>query len=109
MRTVKFGLLALAGVAGAAAAQPQPGEEARLRPAWEKLDANHDGKVTLDELPAQLAGALRGNDLDRDGSISPAEYVAFDHDPAGSARMPLTDNVHFIANLNYAGTSDWRQ
>ena len=56
-----------------------------------------------------MAGAMRRRDADGDGAISVAEYVGFDHDPAGSRFAPLTDNVRFVADVNYAGTTGWRQ
>lgn len=109
MNVLKLGFMAALALPCVALAQASASEEARLRPAWQKLDANKDGKVTLDELPAPMAGGMRRSDLDGDGAISVAEYVAFDHDPAGSARTPLSDNVRFVGNANYAGTDDWRQ
>lgn len=109
MNALKFGLVSLAALACAGTAQAQANEETRLRPQWEKLDANKDGKVVLSELPPMQAGAMRRSDIDGNGEISLAEYVRFDHDPAGASRMPLSDNVRLIADLPYAGTTDWRQ
>lgn len=109
MKALKLGLVAALALPSAALAQAPASEEARLEPVWQKLDANKDGKVMLDELPPPMAGAMRRSDLNGDGAITVAEYVAFDHDPGGSARTPLSDNVRFVPELNYAGTSDWRQ
>jgi acetyl esterase/lipase len=106
MRLLWIGLASLAAVS---TAQAQSTEEVRLKPKWQALDADHDGKVTLAELPPMLAGGLRRSDIDGDGAISLTEYVAFDHDPAGAARMPLPDNVRLVADLPYAGTADPRQ
>lgn len=41
-----------------------------------QLDQNHDGRLSPDEVPPQLAGMLRGGDLNRDGSIDAAEMQA---------------------------------
>lgn len=109
MKFLRYGLISLAALSGVTSAHAQADEEARLRPQWEKLDANKDGKVTLAELPPMMAGAMRRSDIDGNGEISLAEYVRFDHDPAGASRMPLSDNVRLISDLPYAGTTDWRQ
>lgn len=45
-------------------------------PAFEELDANADGVVTLEELEAQAAARFQGVDTDGDGGISAAELLA---------------------------------
>lgn len=109
MSGMQFGMIALAASLAAATASAQPSDEARLKPAWEALDANKDGKVALAELNPMMAAALKPHDLDADGFISLAEYVDFDLDPNSEGRIPLADNVMWITNLAYAGTSDPRQ
>jgi acetyl esterase/lipase len=98
-------LAALSAGTAVYAADP---DEARLKPRWEALDANHDGKVMLEELGPRGA-AMKRADVDGDGALSLSEYVGFDHDPGGAGRMPVPDNVRIITDLPYAATSDPRQ
>jgi acetyl esterase/lipase len=109
MRLLRIGLLSLASFVIYAAAHAETSDEARLKPAWQALDANHDGKVTLAEIPPALAYALKLNDHDRDGVISLAEYADYDRDPNGEAQTPLPANVRMDADVAYAGTKDPRQ
>lgn len=109
MKMFQLGLASLAALCFAAAAHAQSADEERLRPAWQALDKNHDGKVTLDEVPPMLAYAMKLHDFDKDGAISLAEYADFDRDPNAEGRLPLPANVKKIANLEYAGTTDPRQ
>ncbi|MBV1688757.1 alpha/beta hydrolase fold domain-containing protein [Novosphingobium sp. G106] len=98
----------VSGSAVAAPLSPTP-DEVRLRPQWQALDANHDGKVTLDEVNPILAASLKKSDLDNDGAITLDEYVGFDLDPVGAGRVPLADNVRLLSDLPYANTNDPRQ
>jgi acetyl esterase/lipase len=110
MNGLRIGLAALAALSLATAAHAQSSaDEARLRPAWQALDKNHDGKVTLDELPPMLAFAMKLHDFDKDGAISLAEYVDFDLDPNAEGHQPLPANVKMTADLPYADTADPRQ
>ncbi|MBS0363521.1 MAG: alpha/beta hydrolase fold domain-containing protein [Proteobacteria bacterium] len=109
MKVLRLGLISLAALALGPAAHAQSLDEARLKPAWRALDKNHDGKVTLDELPPMLAMALKLHDFDKDGAISLAEYVDFDLDPNAEGHSLLPANVKMAANLPYAGTADPRQ
>jgi acetyl esterase/lipase len=109
MNELRLGLFALATLFFAASAHAQPADEARLRARWQALDANHDGKVTLAEVPPMLAFALKLNDHDKDGVITLAEYVDFDLDPNAEGRAPLPANVKMTADLAYAGGRDPRQ
>ncbi|HEX5264066.1 MAG TPA: alpha/beta hydrolase fold domain-containing protein [Phenylobacterium sp.] len=109
MNPLQLGLALLAALGFAGAAHAQSADEARLRPAWQALDKNHDGKVTLDEVGPMLAFALKLHDVDKDGAISLAEYVDFDRDPNAEGRLPLPANVKRTADLAYAGTTDPRQ
>lgn len=101
--------LLLVSLAPAANAQPQVADQVRLRPQWQALDANKDGKVTLAEVPPMLAASLQKSDADKDGVITLDEYVAFDLDPVGAGRVPLGTNVRLIEDIAYAGTGDPRQ
>jgi acetyl esterase/lipase len=109
MASLKHCLVPFAALSLTAVAHATPADEARLRPAWAAFDKNHDGKVTLDEFPPMMAGIMKRNDLDGDGAISIAEYVAFDMDPSGASRMPLPANVRLVSDQDYAGTHDPRQ
>lgn len=109
IRQWSLGLLPLAALLFCAAAHAQSADEARLRPAWQALDANHDGKVTLDELQPMMAFVLKLNDHDKDGVITLAEYADYDRDPNAEGRRPLPANVKMKADLAYAGTTDPRQ
>jgi acetyl esterase/lipase len=109
MKVLRLGLIALVALSFGAVAHADSADEARLRPAWQALDSNHDGKVTLAELPPALAYALKLNDHDGDGVISLAEYVDYDRDPNAEAHTPLPDNVKLTADVAYAGAADPRQ
>jgi Ca2+-binding EF-hand superfamily protein len=41
-----------------------------------QLDTNHDGRLTRDEVPPQMMGALAHADLNGDGAIDAAEFAA---------------------------------
>lgn len=114
MNAFKLGLISLAALSFGtlsfgAAAHAQSSDETRLRPKWQALDANHDGKVTLAELPPQQAAMMRRLDLDGDGAVSLAEYAQNDLDPGQASRLPVPDNVRIVSNLAYANTTDPRQ
>ena len=73
------------------------------------MDKNQDGRVAIDELHPILGGAIARSDLDANGEISLAEYIAFDLDPGGAGRSPLDKNVRLIEDIAYADTDDPRQ
>jgi len=102
-------LLLLAALSIGAVCYAQSSDEARLKPQWQALDANRDGKVMLNELAPLQAATMKGSDFDGNSEMSLAEYVAYDLDPGGAARRPLTDNVKLIADVPYADTKDPRQ
>lgn len=109
MKLLQISLITAAAFAAQATAHAETSDEARLRPAWQALDANHDGKVTLTEIPPALAYALKLNDHDKDGVITLTEYADYDRDPNGEAQTPLPANVRLDADVAYAGTKDPRQ
>lgn len=109
MRAVGLGAISLAALSLATAAHGQSPDEVRLKPKWEALDTNKDGKVTLGELHPIQAMSMKQSDRDNDGAISLAEYVDFDLDPGGSGRLPLLANVKLTTDVAYAGTRDPRQ
>ena len=86
MKSVSMAVIvATAAALGACATQRTPVSEAsapddamRSDAAWIALDTNRDGYLTMDELLAQRATALRQDfrtaDLNRDGRISWAEW-----------------------------------
>ena len=98
------GLLLLAAPASAS-----PSDEARLRPAWEALDTDGDGRVALDEIHDPRRAFMAMSDLDGDGALSLAEFVSFDLDPGGAGRRPLPEGVRLVADQPYTGSDDPRQ
>lgn len=85
------------------------GDFDRLEQSWKELDIDGDGRVALDELPADLSPALGRADIDEDGAISLEEFVIQDLDRAGASRIPLSENVRVVSHLPYAATEDARQ
>jgi acetyl esterase/lipase len=87
-------------------------EQERIR--FEKLDANHDGSLVRDELPANMRAHFDRVDTNRDGRIAKEEHFAFldrtqrrDDSQKGSLRN--THDIETIPNLAYAGTESPRQ
>jgi acetyl esterase/lipase len=90
---------ALLGAIGTASAQ---GPSERFR----RLDRNHDGKITRDELPEAARANFDRVDTDKDGAISVAEDAA-----SGPLLMPFhaPDSVKHVADVAYADTDNPRQ
>jgi Ca2+-binding EF-hand superfamily protein len=61
--------------AGAPAGDQRNNNEVMAR--FMDYDANHDGVLSPNEVPAQMRGMLREADVNRDGVIDPAELQAF--------------------------------
>ncbi|MBI1365795.1 MAG: hypothetical protein GC153_07520 [Alphaproteobacteria bacterium] len=87
-KIIIFSALAAAGlIAGGALAQGGQGprdKESR----WERLDANGDGKITLDELDARQKAFLAEADANGDGVLTKDELKAV-HDKRRAERAAL--------------------
>ncbi|UFN50579.1 EF-hand domain-containing protein [Roseomonas sp. OT10] len=97
-RTKTPALLALAALltAGAlpALAQPAPRPDAAGRPhgparLFEAADANHDGRVTLDEAWALASARFAEADANRDGAVTPEELRDFARKQRGNRPIPV--------------------
>lgn len=55
---------------------PTPGSMMSAGRGMERADADHDGKVTLDEYHAMTAGMFARMDANRDGTVTPDELQA---------------------------------
>jgi Ca2+-binding EF-hand superfamily protein len=77
MKPISVGMAAVAGVillAGTAAAiEPWIPRNGKI---FAKLDADHNGKVTLDEIKPRAEQRFAGYDTDGDGAVSTAEIDA---------------------------------
>ena len=64
------------GIAGVTAVSAQgPGQRSGER--FERLDANNDGELTLEEMTAKQAAMIEEADADGNGAVSKAEMRAF--------------------------------
>ena len=63
------------GVGAAATADGRNNKEAMGR--FVQMDLNHDGRLTVDEVPPQVAAMLRDADLNRDNAIDAREMQAY--------------------------------
>ena len=64
------------GIAGVTAVSAQgPGQRSGER--FERLDANNDGELTLEEMTAKQAAMIEEADADGNGALSKAEMRAF--------------------------------
>jgi Ca2+-binding EF-hand superfamily protein len=99
-RNILFGLCCLASLLIAAhptrAAGPQPAAQSDAAALFDRLDTNHDGQLTADEIPAEKKGLferlLRLAGKPADGKLSRDEFVAQlgaatdEHPSGGSAK-----------------------
>jgi len=84
---------------------------------FNRLDKNHDGKLSRDELPEPMRRNFDRVDADGDGAITREEDAAFRRrGPAGGATRPATppqprisDAVRFEPDIPYADTDNPRQ
>jgi acetyl esterase/lipase len=84
-------------------------DEARLKPAWQSLDKDLDGKVGLVELHPIQTQSMTAHDANNDSIISLTEYAAFNLDPRGARNIPIPNNVNLVEDVPYASTDDPRQ
>ena len=81
--------------------------------AFKKMDTNGDGKLTREELPERIRRNFDRVDADRDGNITLDEHLAVTkrrpdaEAKGGAARLPEGVEAHF--DLAYAGTDNPRQ
>ena len=67
------GMVLTLAAAPQALSQTMPGPDSPERIAFDAADANHDGKVGMEELAKDAAAGFAGLDLDGDGKLTPAE------------------------------------
>jgi acetyl esterase/lipase len=84
-------------------------ELARVRAAYQQLDANADGRLEIAEAPELMRGFLRAADEDGDGAVSLAEYALVLDDPTGARHFPIPESVELVPDLPYAGSENPRQ
>jgi len=101
-------------------AQPRPAERPRpsIDAIFNRLDKNHDGKLSRDELPEPIRRNFDRVDADGDGAITREEDAAFRRRrrqagapirPATPPRPRLSDAVRFEPDIPYADTDNPRQ
>ena len=80
---------------------------------FKRLDKNHDGKITIDELPPERRENFKRIDTNGDGAISLEEHIAFmTHRNAPAAQQkapPLPEGVAATLDLAYADNDNPRQ
>lgn len=100
--------------AATALAQQAPGSAAKPTPEqiFQRLDRNHDGKITIDELPPERRENFKRIDTNGDGGISLTEHLAFINGrnapgrPASQTGSPVIESLTGIA---YADNANPRQ
>ena len=90
-------VLVLTIAASKAGDQPQSYD---VKAAFAESDTNADGEIDLAEFHARMVEVFYNADLDKNGSLSPAEYQRLpfsgefkDADPTGSGRVTLHEFV----------------
>ncbi len=87
---MKYGILTI--LAGLALVAPLPafatsGDDESLNHVekrFERLDRDHDGRVTMSELERARGGCFRRSDRNRDSHLDPAEFADMLHDVSRS-------------------------
>jgi acetyl esterase/lipase len=87
---------------------PAPSQEPG--PVFRRLDRDHDGRLTIDELPEQARPNFGRADSDGDGFLTPAEDEAFRKKLTGPQdAAPLAASVRVVENLPYVPGDNRRQ
>ncbi|HVU86745.1 MAG TPA: EF-hand domain-containing protein [Pirellulales bacterium] len=102
----KVALLALLAVA--ASVSPSRASDAESQALFGRLDANQDGQLTTDEVPAEkerlLKRLLRKADADRDGKLSRQEFIAgLSEPPADRLAQASTQENRPLPGMNRDG------
>ena len=101
-----FAITATAQQAPGAAPRPSPEE------VFKRLDKNHDGKITIDELPPERRENFKRIDTNGDGYISLQEHIAFMSGHGGPGRPGAqgnSGNIDRQADISYADNDNPRQ
>jgi len=81
-------LAVLATLSGAAVALAQPHGHRGFEQRFEKMDANHDGKLSKDELGAGLQRLFTEADANKDGRVTKDELAAMRGKRGGDGQHP---------------------
>ncbi len=80
---------------------------------FKRLDKNHDGKITIDELPPERRENFKRIDTNGDGAISLEEHIAFmtrrNATAAPQKAPPLPEGIAATPDLAYADNDNPRQ
>ena len=96
--SLSFGLLLMAGTVSNAQQNDKK---------WKQMDANNDGKLSLDEFPEQYRPRFKQVDADGDGFVTLAEFTAFRQKPnppqeKPSRKKPSAASTATHADVSYA-------
>ena len=110
MRTSAFYLALFCFVSSAASAQQAP----KISPEeiFKRMDKNHDGKITIDELPPERRDNFKRIDTNGDGGISLQEHLAFLTGRKGPAKpnaQGVSAAIDFRPDQAYADNDNPRQ
>jgi acetyl esterase/lipase len=76
---------------------------------FQRWDANGDGRLTREELPAQARGNFDRADTDGDGFISPEEDRQFRNRNRSPRQSQIPDSIRLITDVPYADSGNPRQ
>lgn len=100
-KTVILGSIAAAGLSLFTASAFAGDRSDRMDKRWERLDANGDGELTVDEMTARQADLVAKADADGSGGVSREEMLAY-REAQREARHPdknddgVVDRTEFI-------------